>query len=175
MLCRQSGTLSLTKSGHPTPSHPSNHHLKLIFFGSPTDCVCLCRGETERERGEGGGREGEKEGERVGELVVYREVWHFFFLPLILFHVMGLVLRRRNGIEKNIIIITIIFPVEGTLISASAYPIVSFLPRTALNGRRKGRRLRTLLSLKTLLLTSNWVRDQFSSTALCSSHKGKVS
>ena len=22
-----------------TPSHPSNHHLKLIFFSSPTDCV----------------------------------------------------------------------------------------------------------------------------------------
>ena len=31
MLHQQSGTLSLTKSGHPTPSHPSNHHLKLIF------------------------------------------------------------------------------------------------------------------------------------------------
>ena len=53
MLHQQSGTLSLTKSGHPTttksghptpmksghptPSHPSNHHLKFIFFSSPTD------------------------------------------------------------------------------------------------------------------------------------------
>ena len=36
LLRQQSGTLSLTKSGHPTPSHPSNHHLKLIFFSSPT-------------------------------------------------------------------------------------------------------------------------------------------
>ena len=41
ILHRQSGTLSLMKSGHPTPSHPSNHHLKLIFFSSPTDCVCV--------------------------------------------------------------------------------------------------------------------------------------
>ena len=41
MLRRQSGTLSPTKSAHPTPSHPSNHHLKLIFFSSPTDCVCM--------------------------------------------------------------------------------------------------------------------------------------
>ena len=31
-LCRRSGTLSLKKSGYPTPSHPSNHHLKLTFF-----------------------------------------------------------------------------------------------------------------------------------------------
>ena len=42
MLRRQSGTLSLTRSGHPTPCHPSNHHLKLIFFSSPTDCACVC-------------------------------------------------------------------------------------------------------------------------------------
>ena len=52
-----------------------------------------------KERGEreGGGREGERE----GDLVVYRKVWDFFS-PLILFHVMGLVLRRRNGTEKSI-------------------------------------------------------------------------
>ena len=62
MLCWQSGTLSLTKLGHPAPSHPSNHHLKLIFFSSPTDCVCVCVRERERER----------------ELVVYRKVWDFF-------------------------------------------------------------------------------------------------
>ena len=42
MLRRQFRILSLTKSGHPTPPHPSNHHLKLIFFSSPTDCVCVC-------------------------------------------------------------------------------------------------------------------------------------
>ena len=39
MLRRQSGTLFLTKSGHPTPSHPSNHHLKLIFFSRKTDKI----------------------------------------------------------------------------------------------------------------------------------------
>ena len=57
MLRRQSGTLSLTKSGHPAPFHPSNHHLKLIFFSSPTDCACVCgrrgresEGEREREK-----------------------------------------------------------------------------------------------------------------------------
>ena len=30
MLRRQSGTLSLMKSDHPTPSHPSNHAVLLI-------------------------------------------------------------------------------------------------------------------------------------------------
>ena len=35
-----------------------NHHLKLIFFSSPTDCVC--ERERERERGRGGGRERER-------------------------------------------------------------------------------------------------------------------
>ena len=87
-----------TKSSHPTPSHPSHHHLKLILFSSPTDCV----------RG-GGGKEseGESEGEREKEreLVVYRKMWELFFLafspPIILFHMIGLVLRK-----ENIIIIT---------------------------------------------------------------------
>ena len=37
-----SGTLSHMKSGHPTPSHPSNHVLKPIFSSSPTDRVCVC-------------------------------------------------------------------------------------------------------------------------------------
>ena len=47
---RQSDTLSFTKSGHPIPSHTSNHHLKLIFFSSPTDCECVCGGGGGRER-----------------------------------------------------------------------------------------------------------------------------
>ena len=45
------------KSGHPTPSHRSNHHLKSIFFSNPADCVCVGRGgglrERERERTSG--------------------------------------------------------------------------------------------------------------------------
>ena len=84
MLRWQSGTLSLTKSGHPTRSHPSDHHLLLIFFSSPADCVCWGGGERERECG----------------LVVYLKVWELFF-SIILFHVMGLLLQRRNGTEKN--------------------------------------------------------------------------
>ena len=63
MLHRLSGTLFLTKSGHPTPSHPSNHHLKPIFFSSPTDCVCVWEG-----RIEGGGER---------ELAVCSKVWEF--------------------------------------------------------------------------------------------------
>ena len=73
MLCQQSGTPSLMKSGHLTPCHPSNHHLKLIFFSSPTDCDCV--GEWGGGRGQG---EREWEGERVRELVVYHKVWEFF-------------------------------------------------------------------------------------------------
>ena len=69
----QSGTLSLTKPGHPTPSHPSNHHLKLIFFNSPTDCICGGGDGEGGERGKGEG-EREREGKREGELVVYRKV-----------------------------------------------------------------------------------------------------
>ena len=42
LLHRISETLSLAKSGRSTPSHPSNHHLKPIFFSGPTDCVCVC-------------------------------------------------------------------------------------------------------------------------------------
>ena len=91
-------SLPLTKSGHPTPSHPSNHHLKLIFFSSPTDCVC---GGGEKESGGEGERGGREMGEGERELVVCRKVWAFFFSPLILFHVKGLVLQRRNNTEKN--------------------------------------------------------------------------
>ena len=70
MLCRQSRTLSLMKSGHPTLSHPSNHHLKLIFFSSPTDCVWGGGG-----REEGRVRDGERGGmERERELAVYHKV-----------------------------------------------------------------------------------------------------
>ena len=70
MLCRQSGTLSLTKSGHPAPSHPSNRHLKLIFFSSPTDCVCVLGGKSEGERE----KDRERQREKEKELVVYCKV-----------------------------------------------------------------------------------------------------
>ena len=53
-------------------------------------CACVCEKKTERER------------ERDRELVAYCKVWNFFF-SLILFHVMGLVLRRRTGTEKNML------------------------------------------------------------------------
>ena len=33
---------TLTKSGHPTASHPSNHLSQLVFSSSPTVCVCVC-------------------------------------------------------------------------------------------------------------------------------------
>ena len=63
MLCQQSGTLSLTKTGHPTPSHPSDYHLKLIIFSSPTECVW------ERER------KGEGERKRKGERESTSGLW----------------------------------------------------------------------------------------------------
>ena len=108
MLRRQSGTHSLTKSGHPNPipSHSSNHSLKLIFFSSPTDCVCQ-RGRRDGEWGRGRER-GRERGERVRASGLLQSVRGFFVLflfcfvfPLILFHVMGFVLRRRNGTEKR--------------------------------------------------------------------------
>ena len=93
MLRWQSGTLSLTKSGHPAPSHPSNHHLKLIFFSSPTDFACG-----------GGGREGERE--RTSGL---SQAWEgLFFFPLILFYVMGHLLRRRKSTEKNTLLLLLL-------------------------------------------------------------------
>ena len=60
-LRRQSGTLSLTKSGHPTPSHPPNHHLKLIFSAV---LLMVCVGGARREGERWGQREGG--GERGG-------------------------------------------------------------------------------------------------------------
>ena len=50
MLHRPAGTLTLTKSDHPTLSHLLSHHLKHIFFSSPTDCVCMGEGRRGRER-----------------------------------------------------------------------------------------------------------------------------
>ena len=47
----------------------------------------------ERERGER---------ERTSGLL---QSMRFFFFSLILFHVMGLVLRRRNGTEKNTLLL----------------------------------------------------------------------
>ena len=76
MLRPQSGTLSLTKSGHPTPSHPSNRHLKLVFFSSPTDCVCVV-GEMGRG-GERGGGKGERERERGRTSGLSQSVSFFF-------------------------------------------------------------------------------------------------
>ena len=71
MLCRQSGTLSCMKSGRPTPSHPSNHHLKL-FQQSYWSCVCW-------EKGGGRGWRGREREGREKELVVYSKVWELFF------------------------------------------------------------------------------------------------
>ena len=63
-------------------------------------CVWGGGGDGEREVGKGGG-------EREGELVVYRKVLDFF-PELILFHVMGLVLRRINGTEKNTLLLLLL-------------------------------------------------------------------
>ena len=61
MLCQQSGTLSLTKSGHPMPSQFFKSSLKTYLFQqSYWLCVCVCERERERERGRGGGRERER-------------------------------------------------------------------------------------------------------------------
>ena len=58
----------------------------------------------------GGGEERKRELWRERELVVYRKVWEVFliFFSLILFRVMGLVLRRRNGTEKNTSLLLIV-------------------------------------------------------------------
>ena len=55
----------------------------------------MCGRERERER--------ERDRERTSGLS--QSVSFFFFLPLILFYVMGLVLRRRNGTEKNTLLL----------------------------------------------------------------------
>ena len=72
VLRQWSGALSLARSGHQTPSRPSSHRLRLVFFGGPAGC--------------GGGSEGERE--RTSGLSQNVRV----FFPLILFHIMGLVL-----------------------------------------------------------------------------------
>ena len=65
--------------------------------------MCVCGGGT-GERG--GGREGERRGRERGRTSgLSQSVRFFFFSPLILFHVMGLVLRRRNGTEKNTLLL----------------------------------------------------------------------
>ena len=76
MLHWQSGTLFLTKSGHPTPSHSSDHHLKVIFFSSPTDCVCVCGGG---ERGKESEGERRRERERTSGLLQKCERFCFVF------------------------------------------------------------------------------------------------
>ena len=74
----------------PLRNQVIQHHLILriiLSFSAVLLTVCV---------GGGGGAEGER------ERVVYRKVWVFFFFShTFLFHVMVLVLRRRNGTEKN--------------------------------------------------------------------------
>ena len=67
------------------------------------DCVCVCvgGGETEGERGEREREEGEGERERERERTSGLSQSVRFFFPTYFFQVMGLVLRRRNGAEKN--------------------------------------------------------------------------
>ena len=85
----------------------------------------MCEGRGERERGregeKGKERDKETERERERELVVYRKVWDFFF-PLILFHVMSLVLQRRNGTEKNTLLLLTITPSGQTHSRCLAFP-----------------------------------------------------
>ena len=94
MLHRLSGTLSLTKSGHPTPSHPSNHHLKPIFFSSPTDCVW-------------GGGEGGRGKEREGTSGLSQNVTDFFSA----YFISRNGLWRRNVTEKNTLLLLCFFQV----------------------------------------------------------------
>ena len=54
---------------------------------------------------EGGGRERERGRERGRTSGLSLSVR--FFFPLILFHVMGLVLRRRNGTERNTLLLSL--------------------------------------------------------------------
>ena len=56
----------------------------------------------------GGGGESEVERERTGGLLQSVRLRGFFSPPLILFHVMGLVLRRRNGTEKNTLLLLLL-------------------------------------------------------------------
>ena len=58
------------------------------------------REERERERG----TERESERERTSGLLQCVRGFHVFFI-LILFHVMGLVLQRRNGTAKNTLLL----------------------------------------------------------------------
>ena len=97
--------------------------------------------EGERERGE---REREREKERGGER---ENEWsnakceRFFFSPLILFHVMDLLLRRRKGTDKNTLLLLslLLFYVEDTgkwLIRVESSPSKTFDKGL---GRRKSR------------------------------------
>ena len=78
--------------------HPSDHLFRPIFSSSPTDslcvCICVC----------------------VCVCVACRAVWGFFFLffniliTLVCFlsHVIGLVLRMRNGTEKSTLLLLLL-------------------------------------------------------------------
>ena len=106
MLHYVSGTLSLMKSGHPTPSYSSNHLVKPFLFKQSYTfylfcfcvCVCVCA---------------HMHASYLSHSV--RVSWFFFsFLTLqSLFStyfvslLIGLVLRRRNGTEKNTLLLHI--------------------------------------------------------------------
>ena len=83
--------------------------------------------------GVGGGGEGERvRGERERGLEVYRKVWKLLLLllfsPLILFHVMGLVLRRRNDTEKNILFwYSDALPLRSLLLPRYRRPIITLV------------------------------------------------
>ena len=59
----------------------------------------------ERERDRERKREREKETERETSGLSQSVRFFSLFFPLILFHVMGLVLQRRNGTEKNTLLL----------------------------------------------------------------------
>ena len=94
-------------------------------FCIPTDCayvcacVCVCVG-----RGGQSGRKREKERKREREREtsgLSQSVSIFCLLQLILFHVMGPVLRRRNGTEKNILLLLLYDKTKRVHQSASSF------------------------------------------------------
>ena len=84
--------------------------------------------------GEGGEgktvKEGERERdrERERELVVYPQVCELVFcFSLILFHVMGLVLQRRNGTEENTLLLLSLSLRRGSFLCIFLFRVTTFL------------------------------------------------